>query len=145
MRLGDWGPAHRPRNASDRFFAPLLPAREKPLVWRRRNCGYPGPLNSCNPPLTDATACFDGSTCVCACASSGLGGISFQAVCWGAGTMVGWLVSRTIRSGHRYAECSRMIDLSTCGSLKETAPTFVGRCQSVRNSSARRALPTKPK
>jgi hypothetical protein len=40
-------------NPSSRgFFAPRLPAREKPLVWRGRNCGYPGPLNSsCNPPL----------------------------------------------------------------------------------------------
>src|ERR1700726_5207306 len=51
MRLGDWGPAHRPRNASDRFFA-RLPARKKTFVSRGRNCGYPGPLNSsCNPPL----------------------------------------------------------------------------------------------
>jgi hypothetical protein len=124
-------------------------------LWKNPSCGAGGIaatrvrcplLATLRLDLTDATACFDVSTCICACATTDLSGISFEAACcWGAGTMVGWLVSRTIRSGHCCAECNRMIDLSTCGSWIETAPLFVGQYQSATNSSARRELPTKTK
>jgi hypothetical protein len=58
--------------------------------------------------------------------------------------MVGWLVSRTIFSGHLCADLIRMIDLSMTSCLANIAGG-VGRHQSAINSKAASVPPTKIK
>jgi hypothetical protein len=55
--------------------------------------------------------------------------------------MVGWLVSRTIFSGHLCADLIRMIGLSMARCLANIAGG-VGRHQSATNSKAASAPPT---
>jgi hypothetical protein len=65
----------------------------------------------------------------------------------GGGTIVGWLVSITMGSGHLCADLMRIIDLSTRASRKklwEEEEAF-GKYQSEMNSIPRSRLPTKKK
>ena len=59
--------------------------------------------------------------------------------------MVDWLVSITIRSGQRCAECSRMIDLSNGWLREDPDSPSGGQYQFVTSINARRELPTKRK
>ena len=58
----------------------------------------------------------------------------------GGGTIVGWLVSMTIRSGGCCMEVIRMTGLMI-GSLAGSGKGL-GHCQSAKNNSARSAVPT---
>jgi len=62
----------------------------------------------------------------------------------GGGTIVGWLVSITMGSGHLRADLMRIIDLSTRASRKNVwEEEAFGKYQSEMNSIPRSRLPTK--
>jgi hypothetical protein len=61
------------------------------------------------------------------------------------GTIVGRLVSKSIRSGHLWADWMRMIDLSTRASRMKDEEEASAQYRSARNSIAKSRLPTKKK
>ena len=63
----------------------------------------------------------------------------------GGGTIVGWLVSKTICSGHLCADWMRMIDLSTRASRVRDGEETSAQYPSARNSMAKSRLPAKKK
>jgi hypothetical protein len=63
----------------------------------------------------------------------------------GGGTIVGWLVSKAIASGHRCADWMRMIDLSTRASRAKDREELSDQYFSAMNIIARSRLPTKTK
>jgi hypothetical protein len=63
----------------------------------------------------------------------------------GGGTIVGWLVSITMGSGHLCADLMRIIDLSIRASRKKFWEEAFGKYQSEMNSIPRSRLPTKKK